>query len=524
MSLGDPVYQLAGDARFLQGVPGAGGGVQLDAQLLKAPGDGDNLPLVLVLDRDDNPSAPLRRPETGALEGLQQRLGEGLRQAQHLAGGLHLRTQADVHIGELFKGEHRRLHREIVRLLIDARTVLQILQLLSQHHPGGQVDDGHAGDLGDIGDGPGGPGVDLNDINIVVIENILGVDEADDPQMLGHIPGMLQNQRPVLVLQVEGRVHGHGVPGVDSGPLHVLHDAGNQNVLSVEYAVHLQLPAHEILVHQNGMLLHRHVDDFHELLNVPVGIGNLHTLAAQHVGGPHQHGISQLMGGGKGLLGGEDGPALGPGDAALLQNLVEALPVLGGVHTVGGGAQDAHAHIGQGLGQLDGGLSAELDHRSPGLFQLHDGLHVLGGEGLEVELIRYVEVGGDGLGVVVDNDGLAAQLFQGPDRVDGAVVKFDALADADGTGAQHQHLLFAGARVHRLVLPVVAGVVVGGFRVELGGAGVHHLEGGVQAVFLPQSLYLALLHMAQGSDVAVGKAHLLGPLEGVRVGDAPAGF
>ena len=336
---------------------------------------------------------------------------------------------------------------------------------------------------------------------------------------------------------------------MDAGPLHVLHDAGDEHVLPVEHAVHLHLPAHEVLVHQDGVLLLHLVDDAHEILDVAVVVGDLHTLAAQHVGGPHQHGVAHGVGGGEGLLGGKDGPARGPGDAALVQNLVEPLPVLGGVHAVGRRAQDGHPHIGQGLGQLDGGLPAELDHRPPGLLQLHHGLHVLGGEGLEVELVGHVKVGGHGLRVVVDDDGLIAQALEGPDRVDRAVVKLDALADADGPGAQHQHLPplrrarlgpvgpgGAGGEVgglrdaggqsphHRqvqglggLVLLVVGGVVVGGLGLELGGAGVHHLEGGPDVVGLPEGLDLGALLPGERGDPRVGEAHLLGRPQGVLV-------
>ena len=309
---------------------------------------------------------------------------------------------------------------------------------------------------------------------------------------------------------------------MDAGPLHMLHDAGDQDVLAIEHAVHFQLPAHQILVDEDGVLLYGQVDDAHELLDVPVGVGDLHPLAAQHVGGTDQHGVAQLVGGGQSLLHGEDGAALGPGDAALLENFVEALPVLGGVHAVGGGAQDLHAHLGEGLGQLDGRLAAELDHSAPGLLLLHDVLHVLGGEGLEIQLVGHVKVSGHGLGVVVDDDGLAAQALQGPHGVDGAIVKLDALADADGAGAQDQDLPLAGVGLNGLVLPVVGGVVIGGLGVELGGAGIHHLEGGDDAVLLPQGFHLGLLHAAQGADIAVGKAHLLGALEQVCAGGALA--
>ena len=57
-------------------------------------------------------------------------------------------------------------------------------------------------------------------------------------------------------------------------------------------------------------MLYGQVDDAHELLDVPVRVGDLHALAAQHVGGTDQHGVAQFVGGGQSLLHGEDGAAL----------------------------------------------------------------------------------------------------------------------------------------------------------------------------------------------------------------------
>ena len=78
--------------------------------------------------------------------------------------------------------------------------------------------------------------------------------------------------------------------------LDVLHNAGDQDILAVKHAVHFQLAAHQVLIDQNGMLLDGHVDDLHEVHDVAVGIGDLHALAAQNIGGAHQHGIAQLVG------------------------------------------------------------------------------------------------------------------------------------------------------------------------------------------------------------------------------------
>src|SRR5207247_1238953 len=83
------------------------------------------------------------------------------------------------------------------------------------------------------------------------------------------------------------------------------------------------------------------------------------------------------------------------------------------------------------------------------------------------------EVGGDRLRIRVHDDGLVASSLDRLDAVDGGVVELDALPDADRAGSQYEDAGTIAAR--RLVLLLVAGVEVGGLRLELTGAGVHHL-------------------------------------------------
>jgi hypothetical protein len=102
--------------------------------------------------------------------------------------------------------------------------------------------------------------------------------------------------------------------------------------------------------------------------------------------------------------------------------------------------------------------------------------HVLGGERLEVEAVRGVVVGRDGLGVAVDHDGLEAGSREGEGGVHAAVVELDALADAVGAAAEDDDL--AAIADLGLVLALVGGVEVGGVGDELGGAGVDALVDG----------------------------------------------
>src|SRR5699024_8855340 len=162
-----------------------------------------------------------------------------------------------------------------------------------------------------------------------------------------------------------------------------------------------------VFVQQDGVV-HVHVlgDDAHILDDVGLGVGHDHVLAAQHIGGAHQHRQADLVGGSQGLVQGVDGAAGGAGDAAALQQLVKALPVLGLVDGIGGGAQDGQADLVHMLGQLDGGLAAELDHAAVRLFGGDDVVRAFRGQGVGVEAVGGGQGGGEGLGVGGDRVGL----------------------------------------------------------------------------------------------------------------------
>ena len=93
--------------------------------------------------------------------------------------------------------------------------------------------------------------------------------------------------------------------------------------------------------------------------------------------------------------------------------------------------------------ELDSRLTTELNYNAVGLFSLDDSLNVLFGEGVEVEAVACVEVGRNGLGVVVADNSLIAELLQSPYAVNGAVVEFDTLTDTYRTGTENNDLFLA---------------------------------------------------------------------------------
>ena len=173
----------------------------------------------------------------------------------------------------------------------------------------------------------------------------------------------------------------------------------------------------------------------------------------------------------------------GSGQARLVQHEAEELPILGRVNGLRTRPQDRHSGVLEPSGQRQRSLPAELDdhpgHRTSCPLRLIDLHDVLIGERLEVEAVGDVVVGGNGLGIAVDHDGLVA-IGERYGGVHAGVVEFDALADAIGAAAQDDDGL-APAR-NDLGLQIVGGVVVRSAGRELRSAGINGLVDRTQAI------------------------------------------
>ena len=160
------------------------------------------------------------------------------------------------------------------------------------------------------------------------------------------------------------------------------------------------------------------------------------------------------------------------------------------------------------LGKLDGGLAAELHQAAVRLLGLNDLVDALGVQRVKVEAVAGVKIGGNGLGVVVDQYCLTAVVFQRPDGVDRAVVKLNALADTDGAGAKDQHLLLFGVaalgnKLLGFVVLVEGGVEIGRLGGKFRSAGIDHLE-------RCSGVFGQGVHTGQALDGLIQEAELLG--------------
>ena len=230
---------------------------------------------------------------------------------------------------------------------------------------------------------------------------------------------------------------------------------------------------------------------------------DLHRPTAEHETRSDEDGIPDLVCRGDALFDIGDGFALWLRDPERVQDVFETLAVLGAVDRGAVGADDLHAAVKERLREVDGGLPAERGDHADRFFKIDDRHHVLDGQRLKIEFIGAGVVGRNGLGVVVDDDGFVARLADGLHRVDGRVVEFDALSDADRSRAEdHDLLLFAE---FRLVFTRVGRVEVGD--VFAGVERVDHTEDRDDPVCLAETVDVDLGRLPEKTDLLVGESH-----------------
>ena len=289
---------------------------------------------------------------------------------------------------------------------------------------------------------------------------------------------------------------------MDACPLHVFHNARDQDIRPVTDRIHFQLLTQHIFVYQDRVVLGYAVDHADVLIDVLIADRDLHALSAENVRGTHENRVAQSRGRRLCFFRGKYGLALRAPDAACIQHFIEAFPVFRRIHVIGRSTEDRHAHFHEGFGQFDGRLASELYHGAVRFFHRHDIFHVFRRQRLKIQLVRDVEVRADRLRIVVDNDGLPAFLRKRPGTVHRTEVKLDALPDADRAGAEDEHLLPVAAAVG-FIFPAVDRIIVRRSGGKFSGTGVHHLEYRADTVLQAKLSDLFLRHTRKLPDDAV---------------------
>ena len=296
---------------------------------------------------------------------------------------------------------------------------------------------------------------------------------------------------------------------MDARALDVLHYARDEHVFAIADRIHFKLGAHQVLINEHGIFDALPQDDRHVFGYVLRLEGDDHVLPAQHVGWPQQHRVAQRRRSFERLLRGHHGAAARTLDVKLRQKRIEALAVLRHVDAVRRGAQDAHALRAEEIRELDGSLPAEGNHHAVRLFGGDYAHHILRRKRLEIQPVRRIKIRGNGFRVVIYDHDLVAALPQRPYAVHRGVIELDALADADGPRAEHQHGFALAAlpckEFGRLVFLRIRRVKIRRLRPEFRRAGVHHLINREQRVcdLLPRNLLDHLIRISHAFGLPV---------------------
>src|SRR3989344_6684203 len=92
-------------------------------------------------------------------------------------------------------------------------------------------------------------------------------------------------------------------------------------------------------------------------------------------------------------------------------------------------------------GQIIRNLTTRGYHHAIWIFELDDIEHALKREFVEVEAIRHVVIGRDGLGIGIDHDRAATLCTQRFERLYARPVEFNGATDCIGSGAKNGNLI-----------------------------------------------------------------------------------
>lgn len=194
-------------------------------------------------------------------------------------------------------------------------------------------------------------------------------------------------------------------------------------------------------------------------------------------------------------------------DTELIQKLRELESVFASIDHQGAGTEDVASITEQRQGKILGLLTSDRNDNTVRLFELvyiQDTLHR---QLLEVELVRLIVIGGDGLRVIVDHDARNTLFFQSSGSANGAVIEFYRATDSVGSRAEDD-----GSNLARF--DVIGTIVVGHVKIvglggELGGQGIDLLDNREDTKLLTVGTDLELLAIDQIADVGIREAQNL---------------
>ena len=180
------------------------------------------------------------------------------------------------------------------------------------HDPCRDLGDRHAGHLGDERHRARGARIDFEHVDVAVLDGVLHVHQAADLERQSQRPRLPIKLGDRLGRQIVRRQRAGGVAGMDSRFFDMLHDAGDVSVLAVGEAVDVDLDrVGQVAIDQQWPRFDTASSEGRsraagEARKVAVDlrpvVHDLHSAAAEHVGGADHDRIADLLGDGARLF------------------------------------------------------------------------------------------------------------------------------------------------------------------------------------------------------------------------------
>ena len=246
----------------------------------------------------------------------------------------------------------------------------------------------HANRLRNKGNRTAGPRIYLKNVQVIILDRILDIHQANNVQLLCQRVGCLANLVEHLATQRVRGQHHRGVPGVHTGKFNVLEHAADNSRLSITDGVHIQLNGIlKELVQQDG-LAGCHIEDFPDnLLHVLLAVDDEHASSTKHKTRPKEDREPdpvRLLEGGVLVIG---DPVDRLFQAQLVQDLLENLAVFSGINPLRIGTDDVHPVLLQLSGQIQGCLPTKLDDCAVTILLMIDFQNVVQRQRLKVQAV-----------------------------------------------------------------------------------------------------------------------------------------
>ena len=345
-------------------------------------------------------------------------------------------------------GKHRFLHRPIFRPDFLGET--QFRQLFAGHDFRGQFGQRHADGLADERHGARRARIHFQHVNHVAFDGVLHVHQADDLQLARHGVGVFADGFDDLLRKRVRRQHHRGVAGMHAGKFDVLqHAADDDGALAriremahVRDAIHVHFGGvFQKFVHQHRPLRRSFDGEAHVMLQLGVGINDLHRAAAEHearAAPARDSRASCAASSASASLVAR--PFGGCGMFSLCSIAANSLRSSAISMLCGEVPMMLTPFFCKPEREVQRRLPAELRDGAPAFFPLVNVQHVFQRERLEKQFVARVVIGRNGLRIRIDHQRFEAVFLQRERGVDAAIIKFDALADAVRPAAENHHL------------------------------------------------------------------------------------